>query len=102
VAVTAREIHLGFEVDKLELGQVFLQVRRSSPTLVPYSMKYHLGDAQWARWQPQLHRDMIMIMILLMGLEYVSELRSPTDLFFIPQVIHGHGEPWLNNIGREN
>jgi hypothetical protein len=29
-----------------------------------------------------------------MGWNYVSELRPPTGLFFIPRVICEHGEPW--------
>jgi hypothetical protein len=30
-----------------------------------------------------------------MGRDYVSELRSPTDILFISQVIHEYGEPHL-------
>jgi hypothetical protein len=36
-----------------------------------------------------------------MGLEYVSELRLPTGLLFIPQVIYEHGESWWNDTDRE-
>jgi hypothetical protein len=32
----------------------------------------------------------------------VSELRSPTGLLFIPQVIYEHGEAWCNGTVREN
>jgi hypothetical protein len=32
--------------------------------------------------------------LIMMGWEYVSELRPPTGLFFIPRVICEHGEPW--------
>jgi hypothetical protein len=32
-----------------------------------------------------------MIMIMSMGRDYVSELRPPTGLLFIPQVIYEHG-----------
>jgi hypothetical protein len=35
-------------------------------------------------------------MIVLMGRDYVSELRPPTGLLFIP-----HGEPWWNDIDKE-
>jgi hypothetical protein len=33
-------------------------------------------------------------MIMLMRLDYVSELRPPTGLYFIPHIIYEHGEPW--------
>jgi hypothetical protein len=33
--------------------------------------------------------------------ETVSELRPPTGLLFIPQVIYEHGEPWWNYTDRE-
>jgi hypothetical protein len=36
-----------------------------------------------------------------MGLEYVSELRLPTGLLFIPQVIYEHGESLWNDTDRE-
>jgi hypothetical protein len=35
-------------------------------------------------------------------LDYVSEMRPPTCLFFIPRVIYQHGEPWWNDIDRGN
>jgi len=37
-----------------------------------------------------------------MGWDYVSELRSPTGLLFILQVIHEHGKPWQNDNGGRN
>jgi hypothetical protein len=37
-----------------------------------------------------------------MGWDYVSELRPPANLLFIPQMIYEHGEPWWNDIGRGN
>jgi hypothetical protein len=43
---------------------------------------------------------MMMIMIMSMGWDYVSELRPPTGLLFIPQVIYACGEPWWNNVNR--
>jgi hypothetical protein len=39
-----------------------------------------------------------LMMFTSMGWDYVSELRLPTDLLFIPQVIYEHGEPWRNDI----
>jgi hypothetical protein len=39
--------------------------------------------------------DWLIDWLLMMGWDYVSELRSPTGLLFIPQVICEHGEPWL-------
>jgi hypothetical protein len=30
----------------------------------------------------------------MMGWDYVSELRPPTGLLFIPRIIREHGEPW--------
>jgi hypothetical protein len=45
---------------------------------------------------------MIIIMIMLMGLDYVSEIRRTTALFFIPRVMYEHGEPrWIDtNSGK--
>jgi hypothetical protein len=42
----------------------------------------------------------MMIIILSMGWDYVSEQRPPTSLLFIPQVIYEHWEPWRNDIHR--
>jgi hypothetical protein len=39
---------------------------------------------------------MVMIIMLIKS-DHVSELWPPTDLLFIPQVIYEHGEPWLND-----
>jgi hypothetical protein len=36
--------------------------------------------------------------IVTMVLDYVSELRPPTGILFIPQVIYEHGETWWNGI----
>jgi hypothetical protein len=41
-----------------------------------------------------------MMMIMSIRPEYVFELRLPTGLLFIPQVIYEHGEPWWNGINR--
>jgi hypothetical protein len=41
-----------------------------------------------------------MKIIMSMGFDYVSELRPPTGLLFIPQVIYEHGDPWWNKIDR--
>jgi hypothetical protein len=35
-----------------------------------------------------------------MGWDYVSELRPPTDLLFIPQVMYEYGEPRWNDTDR--
>jgi hypothetical protein len=32
--------------------------------------------------------------------DYVSELRPPAGLLFIPQMIYEYGEPWWNDIDR--
>jgi hypothetical protein len=45
---------------------------------------------------------MMMMMIMSMGWDYISELRPPTGLLFILQVIPEHGEPWWNDIDRGN
>jgi hypothetical protein len=37
-----------------------------------------------------------------MGWDYFFELRPPTGLLVILQVIYEHGEPWWNNIDRGN
>jgi hypothetical protein len=45
---------------------------------------------------------MIIIITIIMSLgENVTELRPPTGLLFIPQVIYGHGKPLWNDIYRE-
>jgi hypothetical protein len=43
-----------------------------------------------------------MMMMMSMGCDSVSELRPPTVLLFIPQVIglYEHGEPWRNDVER--
>jgi hypothetical protein len=40
---------------------------------------------------------MMIIVVMSMGLDYVSELRPPTGLLFISQVMYGCGEPWWND-----
>jgi hypothetical protein len=46
-------------------------------------------------------RALLMIMMTMsMWWDFVSELRPPTDLLFVPQKIHEHGEPWWNDIER--
>jgi hypothetical protein len=45
---------------------------------------------------------LMMMMIMSMGWNCVSELRPQTDLLSTPQVIHEHGDPWCNNIDRGN
>jgi branched-subunit amino acid transport protein len=46
-----RSVHVGFVVDKVTLGQVFLQVLQFSPVnIIPPWLSiiiYHLGDEQW-------------------------------------------------------
>jgi hypothetical protein len=39
-----------------------------------------------------------MVMIMSMGLDYVSELRPPTGLLIIPKLMYEYGEPWRNDI----
>jgi hypothetical protein len=45
---------------------------------------------------------MKIIVIMAIGRGYVSELQPPTGLLFISKVIYEHGEPWRNDIDREN
>jgi hypothetical protein len=42
------------------------------------------------------------MMIMSMGWDDVSELRQPLGLLYIPQVIYEYGEPWWNDIDRDN
>jgi hypothetical protein len=42
----------------------------------------------------------VMMMMMSMGWDYVSELRPPTGLLFVPQVIYEYGEPRWNEIDR--
>jgi hypothetical protein len=50
--VHCREVHVGFVVDKVALGQVILRLLRFSsvnfPPMLHYFLMYHLGDGQWA------------------------------------------------------
>jgi hypothetical protein len=39
-------------------------------------------------------------MILSMDSDYISELLPTAGLSFIPQLIHEHEEPWLNDVDR--
>jgi hypothetical protein len=43
----------------------------------------------------------MMIMIVWIELDYVSELRPLMGLFFIPKVIYECGEPQWNDIDRK-
>jgi hypothetical protein len=43
-----------------------------------------------------------VLLFMSVGRDYVSELRPPTGLLFIPQVIYEYGEPRCNAINREN
>jgi hypothetical protein len=55
-------IHVGFVVDKLVLGQVFLRVLRFSPVNISFHRRspnsYHLGDEQYVH-QWQQFRDVV-------------------------------------------
>jgi hypothetical protein len=41
-------------------------------------------------------------MITWMGRAYLSELRPPSGLFFIPLVVYSHGEPWWVDIDQRS
>jgi hypothetical protein len=43
---------------------------------------------------------MHLLLFVLMGLDYVSELRPPTGLLVIPQVIYEHGQARWNDTDR--
>jgi hypothetical protein len=54
----------------------------------------YLGDHHgWVhRFRPEPHQSKpLMMMIMLTGWEYVPEMRPPTGILFIPQVIYEHG-----------
>jgi hypothetical protein len=59
-----KSTHLGFVVDKLAMGQVFLRVLWSYPVhIIPPWLSmliYHLEDEQYARWW-QLFRDVVCL-----------------------------------------
>jgi hypothetical protein len=42
----------------------------------------------------------MMIIIMSVGRDYVSELRQRAGLLVIYQVIYDHGGPWWNDIDR--
>jgi hypothetical protein len=44
----------------------------------------------------------MMVVMSSMGRDYVSELRPPVGLLFIPQVVHEHGEPWCMLTGENS
>jgi hypothetical protein len=41
----------------------------------------------------------MIVMIMMMGWDYFSEMRPPTDVLFIPHVIYEHLEPWIGMGG---
>jgi hypothetical protein len=41
---------------------------------------------------------MMMMTIMAIGRDYVSELRPQPVLLFITQVIYEHGQPWWNDF----
>jgi hypothetical protein len=43
---------------------------------------------------PCVNSGLLIDWLIMMGWDYVSELRPPTGLLVIPQVICEHGEPW--------
>jgi hypothetical protein len=45
---------------------------------------------------------LLIMLIMSTGWDYVSELRQPKGLLFIPQVIYKYGEPWWKDIDRGN
>jgi hypothetical protein len=55
-------VHVGFVVDKVALGQVFLRVLWFSPVNISFRqgsiLIYHLGEEQYVRWWPQF-RDIV-------------------------------------------
>jgi hypothetical protein len=58
--VTPRSIHVGFLVDKVALGQVFLRLLLFSPVNISFHRRspnsYHVGDEQYVRqWQQCRH-----------------------------------------------
>jgi hypothetical protein len=44
---------------------------------------------------------MMIIIIMSMGWDYASELRAPSGLLLVLQVIYEHGKPWRNDIDME-
>jgi hypothetical protein len=60
--LTPGSVHVGFAVDKVALGQVFLRVFWFSlVTVIPpwlCILMYHQGDEQYARWWKQF-RDIV-------------------------------------------
>jgi hypothetical protein len=43
----------------------------------------------------------MLLLFMSMGWDYDSELRPPTGLLFIPQMIYEYGEPRRNDAERE-
>jgi branched-subunit amino acid transport protein len=62
VGFTPRSVHAVFVVDKMALGQVFLQVLQFSPVnIIPLWLSiliYHMGGEQQAHWWLQF-RDVV-------------------------------------------
>jgi hypothetical protein len=44
----------------------------------------------------------MLMIIMSMGLDYISKLLPPTGLLFIPQVTQERGEQWWKDIYKEN
>jgi hypothetical protein len=49
---------------------------------------------EWESWFSILRKMIIIIIIMLMGWDYVSELLPTKGILFISQVIYEHGQTW--------
>jgi hypothetical protein len=50
------------------------------------------------RWAGHVANSLLLL-FMLMGWDYVSELRPPTGPLFIHMMMYENGEPWCNDIG---
>jgi hypothetical protein len=62
---------------------------RGPSRMLPLRFGSNVAVLQWPL-------PLMMMIIMSMGWEYVSEMQPPTS----PQVTHGHGGPWWNDIDR--
>jgi hypothetical protein len=51
---------------------------------------------------PVIYHGILMMMIMSMGWDVISELRPPTGLLFIPRLIYEYEKLRWNDVDREN
>jgi hypothetical protein len=61
----------------------------------------YISEGSNPHTHPMRTWNLTFMLFMSMGWNYVSEVRPPACLLFIPQVIYEYAEPWWNDIGKE-